>query len=139
MDWKLKQLRPQFGIKTLLWIVLLISVAITAYQRASTTAYQRGFQAGVIYGENQRSFVGTTYSKAYKVADLVTFDPRSESNLTYANDLMRELCKDVLPRTWADQGGAAALSGYAADGMMVVSHDQDGHERIADYLERRSQ
>jgi hypothetical protein len=117
--------------------MLLIAVAITAYQRGSTTAYQRGFREGVIHGENQRSLVGTTYAKAYKVADLVKFDPRAESDLTYANELMRELCNDVLPRTWQDQGGAAALSGYARNGMIVISHDQDGHQRIAEYLNQR--
>lgn len=139
MDWKRIQLRPQFSLKSVLWIMLLIAVAITAYQRAAITAYQRGFQAGVIHAVNQRHFVGSTYAKAYQVTDLVTFDPRSESDLTYANDLMHELCNDVLPRTWQDQGGAATLAGYAKNGMIVISHDQDAHERIADYLDQRRQ
>src|SRR4051794_7412769 len=112
MDRKALQLRPQFSLKSIMWVILLIAVAIAAHQRASTTAYQRGYRAGIVEGENHRQVVGDTYAKAYKVTDLVTFDPRSESNQNYANDLICELRKDVLPRTWVDQGGAAALSGY---------------------------
>src|SRR6267142_1863805 len=97
----LKTFRPQFGMKTMLWTVLLIACVIAAYRS--------GYRAGFVQGENYRKSVGITYVKAYNVGDLVTFDPATTSDLRYADDLIRELCKDVLPKTWQEQGGAATL------------------------------
>jgi len=129
MRWMLKGCRPQFGLRTILWIMLLIASVITAYQR--------GYRTGFFQGENYRNSVGVPYIKPYPVADLVTFDPATTSNLRYADDLIGDLCKEVLPNTWVEQGGQATVAAYASNGTIVVSHDQDGHNRIAAYLEQR--
>lgn len=131
MEWKFARLRPQFRLQSLLWVMVLIAVAITAYKS--------GYRTGFVRGENHRRSVGESYAKAYHIADLVSFNPATTSDLLYADDLVRDLCQKVLPRTWQEQGGKASISGYAKNGMIVVSHDQDGHDRIADYLEQRRQ
>ena len=125
----MKFFRPQFGVKSLLWVMLLMAAVITAYRS--------GFRAGFVQGENYRNSVGATFPKAYNVADLVSFDPATTSALRYAEELIHDLCLNVLPKTWQVEGGPANVAGYANNETIVVSHDQHGHDRIAEYLQQR--
>jgi hypothetical protein len=121
------RLSRQFRLSSLLWLMVVIGVGLAAYRW--------GFQTGLVEGVRHRRWVGTTYAKAYDVSDLVEIKP-NESDLRYAEDLCRDLTKKVLPRTWQEEGGAAAISGYQTNRMIVISHDQDGHDRIAEYLDK---
>lgn len=129
MPWKLSQFRPQFTLRTILWTMFLVAAVIVAYKR--------GFQVGFLQGENFRNAVSIAYVKAYNIADLVTFDPATTSDLLYADDLKRDICNDVLPNTWTERGGPATLSANWPLRTIVIYHDRDGHERIASYLEHR--
>ena len=120
--------RPQFSLRTILWMMVVVAAAISAYRS--------GYIAGLVEAENRRKSVGT-YAKAYNVADLVAFDPTATSELDYAYALIQDLRRDVLPKSWNEQGGPATLAAYANNKVIVVSHDQNGHDNIAEYLQRR--
>ena len=118
----------QFRLQSILWLMLCIAIGLGTYWR--------GYQAGLADKANQRSQVGSMYVKVYNVADVV---PVQETNASVAADLKglaREICGQVLPNTWTENGGNASVAGFEANVSLVICHDQDGHERIAAYLGR---
>jgi hypothetical protein len=122
----------QFSLRTILWLLLMLSVVLTAYRQG----FNVGFSDGVVHGANQRTWVGTVYAKAYNVADLIEQEPPKVPSRAEADDLIRNVTKIVLPHTWQSNGGQAAIAFYESNLMIVASHDRDGHERIAGYLEQ---
>ena len=49
--------------------------------------------------------------------------------------LIRDMEKNVLPRTWDSSGGEASIAEFATNLSLVVSHDKDGHARVAKFLD----
>jgi hypothetical protein len=119
----------QFRLRSLLWLMLLIAIGLGAYWR--------GYEAGIEDKANQRSQVGSIYVKVYNVADVVGMQ-KTNSGTVVADleGLAREISRQVLPNTWHESGGEAGVAGFVTNLSLVISHDQDGHERVAAYLER---
>jgi hypothetical protein len=118
----------QFRLQSVLWLMLCIAIGIGAYRH--------GYDAGVADAANQRSQVGTTFAKVYNVADIVPLQKTGSGVVADLEGLAQDISRQVLPNTWDENGGSAAIAGFEANVALVVSHDQDGHERIAAYLER---
>jgi hypothetical protein len=122
----------QFSLRTILWVMLCAAIGIAAYRW--------GYDAGVVDQKNQRQQVGNVYAMVYYVGDMTPGSKVAAMNSGPQVDLERligDLTAEVLPNTWADRGGAAAIKEFATNQVIVISHDQDGHQRIAKYLERR--
>lgn len=116
----------QFSLRTVLWTTLCIAIGFGAYRC--------GFNAGVTAGIEQRYRVGWVYAKLYQVSDLLN---RSKGDSDEKADLLvKSITGEVLPKTWQQNGGGASIAYYAEKKSVVISHDQDGHERIADHLEQ---
>jgi hypothetical protein len=118
----------QFRLQTILWLMLLIAVGLGTYWR--------GYQAGRADLANQRTEVGSMYVKVYNVADVMPTQKSTSGIAADLKGLAREICSQVLPNTWEMNGGTASVIGIEPSISLVVSHDQDGHERIAAYLQR---
>lgn len=123
----------QFSLRTVFWLMLLIAVGLTAHRRG----YESGFDSGVNEGMNRRKVVGDVYVKVYKASDLVSGAPDVESFAATTDSFVRDVRTHVLPGTWVESGGKAAASFLADRLMLVVAHDQDGQERVAEYLAQR--
>ena len=120
----------QFSLRTCLWLMLCIAL--------SFGAYRWGFDKGFTEGANQRSQVGTAFAKVYQVEDLLLPSlAQGKAGALSADPLVHDIRANVLPNTWNQNGGAASIAAFNSNASIVVSHDQDGHERIADYLEAR--
>jgi len=124
----------QFSLRKVFWLMLLIAVALTAHRRGYNSGFSIGFDSGVSDGLNRRQVVGDAYTKVYDVADLLSDAPTDETPATAANNFVRDVRTNVLPSTWVENGGHAAISLFADKFMLVVSHDQDGQERVAEFL-----
>lgn len=120
----------QFRLQSILWLMLCIAVGLGTYWR--------GYQAGLADKANQRSEVGSTYVTIYNVADVVRPPNANSGNVADLEGLAHDISTQVLPNTWDVSGGNASIVGFgtAANPALVISHDQDGHERVAAYLER---
>jgi hypothetical protein len=120
----------QFSMRSILWLMLCVAVGFAAYRR--------GFDDGFADGANSRHHVGETYVKAYHVADLML--PILANGKTTSLDserLIRDITANVLPNTWNENGGQAGIRAFERNLSLVVSHDQDGHDRVAAYLTKR--
>ena len=129
----------QFSLRTLLWLMLLIGVGLTAHRRGYDTGHKTGFDSGVNEGINRRKVVGQSYAKVYWVTDLLVAGDANIAALITGEGLVKDLRKKVLPGTWMQKGGQAAVSLMDEGDRLVVSHDQEGQERVAEYLEERRQ
>ncbi|HEX5105259.1 MAG TPA: hypothetical protein VFV87_15675 [Pirellulaceae bacterium] len=120
----------QFRLQSVLWLMLCIALAFSAYRYG----YRDGFEDQA----NQRSQVGGTYAKVYRVGDAVRMVKTKSGDVPDMDGLVRDVTANVLPNTWDTKGGGASIAGFALQPTvsLVVSHDQDGHERITAYLER---
>lgn len=101
-------------------------------------AYRWGFDRGFADGANQRSHVGTAYAKIYQVEDLLM--PKLGKRKVAAPDaepLVDDIRANVLPKTWKENGGTAHIATLLTNPSLIVSHDQDGHDRVAEYLDAR--
>jgi hypothetical protein len=118
----------QFSLRSVLWLMLCIAVGFAAYWR--------GFDDGFADGTNSRHQVADPYLKAYSVRDLL---PPLAANETQtrkdAEPLVQDIKRNVLPNTW--KSGGAAIAFFGANSPLVISHDAEGHERIAEFLKRR--
>jgi hypothetical protein len=129
----------QFSLRTVLWVMLVIGVGLTAHRRGYDAGHKTGFASGVNEGLNRRRVVGQSYAKVYSVTELLgDADANSTASVT-GEDLVRDLCATVLPRTWSQQGGNAAAAMMEKGKSLVVSHDQEGHDRVAEYLDEKRQ
>jgi hypothetical protein len=122
--------RPRFRLASLLWLMLCVALTIGMYRY--------GYQSGHEDALNQRAFVGTTNPRIYEVAKIVPMKPGTGGGVIADFDsLMADLKKEVLPYTWDDQGGAATMAEFPTNLSLVVSHDEDGHERIGKWIRQR--
>ena len=129
----------QFSLRTVLWLMLVIGVGLTAHHRGYDAGHKTGFNSGLSEGMNRRKVVGQSYAKVYSVTELLgAADANNASSIT-GEDLVRDLRERVLPSTWMQKGGDAAVTLMDDGDKLVVSHDQDGQERVAEYLEGRRQ
>ena len=129
----------QFSLRTVLWVMLVIGVGLTAHHQGYDAGHKTGFDSGVNEGMNRRKVVGQSYARVYLVKDLLAAADADNASSITGEDLVRDLRAKVLPSTWMQKGGDAALSVMDDGDKLVVSHDQDGHERVAEYLEGRRQ
>ena len=122
--------RLRFRLASLLWLMLCVAIGITAY-RAGVEAARRELW-------HNRSAVGNQYVAVYYVADLV-IRPSPTGNAVIADfeSLTQEMEAKVFPQTWISAGGNASVSGFPTNLSLVVSHDKDGHEEIARFLEAK--
>lgn len=118
----------QFRLVTIFWLTLTIAIGIGAYRH--------GYEAGIDDAANQRSEVGSLVAKAYTVGDIVQLRKTNIGGVPDLEGLVRDLSTQVLPNTWTESGGNAAIVPFEIDESLVISHDQDGHERVAAYLKR---
>jgi hypothetical protein len=125
----------QFSLRAVLWLMLVIGVGLTAHRRGYDAGHQAGFDSGVDEGLNRRKIVGQSYMKVYSVADLLAGSDAENAVAVAGDYLIRGLRENVLPSTWMEKGGQAAVSLMDDGQRLVVSHDQDGQERVAEYLE----
>jgi len=118
----------QFGLRTLLWLILCISIAFGAYRR--------GFEQGTEAYLNHRQEVGRTFNAVYDVSDVLPKKANKSGGVEVDFDwLIDDMKKKVLPQTWDSSGGEASIAEFATNLSLVVSHDKDGHERVAKYLD----
>jgi hypothetical protein len=119
----------QFSLRTIFWIMLSVAIGIAAYRW--------GYNTGFTDRGNQRHEVGKAYATVYYVGDMTPATKVNSGIQVDFDRLITDLTTEVLPNTWVDRGGAAAIKEFQTNQAIVISHDQDGHERIAKYLERR--
>ena len=119
----------QFSLRTVLWVMLCVAIGFGAYRW--------GYDAGITDQKNERQEVGNTFAMVYYVGDTTPGTTVASQSQVDFERLIGELTSEVLPNTWPDRGGAAAIKEFATNQAIVVNHDQDGHERIARYLKRR--
>lgn len=129
MDGKaLKRRFFQFRLSSLFWLMLCICVGIGAYRQ--------GYKSGHSDRANGRKEVGSTYNVVHSVLDIVPMT-RTQTGVTADLDgLVRDLTADVLPETWDTRGGEASIAKFSTNLSLVVSHDSDGQQRVAEYLSR---
>ena len=123
--------RPRFRLASLLWLMLCVALSIGTYR----WAYESGREDALA----QRTFVGRTHARVYDLRDVMPL-PATASGTGVVIDfdsVMLDLKKEVLPNTWEDSGGSATMAEFPTNISLVVSHDDDGHERIAAWMERR--
>jgi hypothetical protein len=118
----------QFSLRTVFWVTLCAAIGIVAYRR--------GYEAGFSEQANQRFSVVNPVLRVYYVSDVVPMKHSQGPNQPDYAQLIEGLKREVLPNTWVDRGGAASVMAFATNASLVVSHDQDGHERVAAYLQR---
>jgi hypothetical protein len=122
--------RPRFRLASLLWLMLCVAL-IGTYR----WAYERGREEALA----QRTFVGRMHNRVYYLQDVMPMPPPSASGgvVLDFDAAMQDLQKDVLPNTWEKNGGSATMAEFVTNISLVVSHDDDGHQRIADWMKRR--
>lgn len=122
--------RPRFRLASLLWLMLCVALTLGTYR----WAYQRGREDALA----QRTFVGRTHPRVYYVQDAMPM-PATQSGGVVLNfdSIIGDLTKEVLPNTWEESGGSATVAEFPTNISLVVSHDEDGHERIAAWMTRR--
>jgi len=108
----------QFGIGTLLFVMLCVA--------GFFAGYRRGFYSG-------QEAKGRTrlYAKAYYVKDIID---TSTTARTAGTRLVSYIEASIAPRSWNTNGGPGALSYYEQNTTIVVSNVQDVHNQIADAL-----
>lgn len=128
----LRHLRPRFRLASLLWLTLCVGAVIAAYR----SGHRNGFELG----RNLREDVGYTFPRKYAVADLVHSRIEEDGKVTVdLEPLLRDLRAMVLPHTWQEAGGNAAVMPYYPNLEIVVLHDLDGQQRVEQFLvERRT-
>jgi len=127
MDEKTPRRYWQFRLRTLLWLMLCIVIGFGAYRQ--------GFERGADVRLSQRQEVGQTTTVVYNVSDVLPMTRTKTGVIVDFDGLIRDMEKNVLPRTWNSSGGEASLAEFAATLSLVVNHDKDGHARVADYLD----
>jgi hypothetical protein len=121
--------RPRFTVAGLLWLTLVVAVTVTAYRY--------GLEAGRKDAWRQRAWLGRTYTKVYYVPDLVTTPSATGTAVADFRSLIEDLETEVFPNTWNTAGGTASAAGFPTNLSLVVSHDQAGHEEVANFLQRQ--
>ncbi|MBC7853787.1 MAG: hypothetical protein IAF94_10155 [Pirellulaceae bacterium] len=127
MDDKTPRRYWQFSVRTLLWLMLCIAIGFGAYRT--------GFENGYSDHLNQRQEVGKTFAASYDVSDVIPCRKTNTAVIVDFDPLINDVTKSVLPNTWEKNGGEASVAEFATNLSLVVSHDKDGHERVAVYLE----
>ena len=127
MDDKTPRRYWQFRLRTLLWLMLCIVIGLGAYRA--------GFENGYADRVDQRQEVGKTFTASYDVSDVIPCRRTNTGVIVDFDSLIRDVTKNVLPNTWEFNGGEAGVAEFATNLSLVVSHDKDGHERVAAYLE----
>ena len=128
MDVKTPRRYSQFRLRTLLWLMLCLVIGLGAYRA--------GFENGYADRINQREEVGATFAASYDVRDVVPTRRTPTGTVVEFDPLIRDVEANVLPKTWSSNGGEAVIAEFATNLTLVVSHDKDGHERVAAYLEK---
>jgi hypothetical protein len=130
MSESFRRWRPRFRLASLLWLMLCVALTIGTYR----WAYQSGREDALA----ERTFVGRTHARAYDLQEIMPIlrGPGNDVVLDF-DSIMRDLKQEVLPNTWTDNGGNAAMAEFPANISLVISHDDDGHERIAAWMKRR--
>lgn len=123
--------RPRFRLASLLWLMLCVALTIGTYR----WAYQRGREDALAL----RTFVGRTHARVYDLKDVMLMPASTTGGGVVLNfdSVMKDLKKEVLPNTWEDAGGSATMSESPVTISLVITHDDDGHERIAAWMKRR--
>ena len=119
--------RPRFRLASLLWLMLCVALVIGTYR----VAYERGREDTLA----MRTFVGRTHVRSYDVQGVMPVTRTGTGVLLDFDSIIRDIQRDVLPNTW--DGSSATIADWPNDISLVISHDADGHERIAAWLERR--
>jgi hypothetical protein len=118
----------QFGLRTLLWLILCIAIGFGGYRQ--------GFEQGTEAYLNHRQEVGRTFNAVYYVSDVLPKKTTTSGGVVVDfNWLIDDMKTNVLPQTWDSSGGEASIAEFATNLSLVVSHDKDGHERVAKYLD----
>ena len=123
--------RPKFGLRFLLLLVLLVAVALGAFQLGHDVGYDEGNQAGFAEGINEKVFAMT-----YRVSDVLPPEADSTVDAKYQK-LIDEIVKEVQPLTWDTADGPASLAPYPQNRAIVVSQTTRGHDELADFLESK--
>ena len=116
----------QFRLASIFWLMLSIGIGIGAYRW--------GYDAGYSDHSHQREFVGMVRLRVYSVADLLPTKPAASDLNVDGKAFIRDLQMEVLPNTWTENGGDANATFFATNRTIVVSHDDEGHDRILEYI-----
>ena len=127
----------QFSLQSVLWLTLAIAVGLAAHRRGYEAGYGSGFGAGVNDGLNRRRAVSFSYVKNHHVMDLVQNSLSAEATESFGNRLVAEIRSKVLPATWLEARGQAFIQYYDDQQVVAVSHDEDGQQRVAEFLSQR--
>ncbi len=123
--------RPRFRVASLLWLMLCVALTLGTYR----WAYENGREDALA----QRTFVGRTHPRVYYVQDAIPMPAaRAGGGVVLDFDsIIGDLQREVLPNTWERNGGSATVAEFPSNISLVVTHDDDGHERIAAWLNRQ--
>ncbi len=123
--------RPRFRLASLLWLTLCVALTIGTYR----WAYQSGREDALA----QRTFVGRTHARVYYLQDVMPMPAKGSGTgvVLDFDSIIGDLQREVLPNTWEESGGSATVAEFPTNISLVVSHDDDGHERIAAWMKRR--
>jgi hypothetical protein len=121
--------RPRFCLASLLWLTTGVAISIGMYRHG----YRRGQEDAV----NNRTLVANMVGHYYFVSKIV---PKKSVGGKLVNDfdtLMSDLRREVLPYTWKEKGGPAWMGADPASNALQICHDDDGHERIGQWIRKR--
>lgn len=123
--------RPHFGLRFLLLLILLVAVALGAFQLGRDIGYDEGNQAGFAEGINEKIFPMT-----YRMADVLPAEADPTVDVEYQK-LMDEIVQEVQPLTWDQAGGPATMAAVPANLAIVVAQTGRGHMELADFLDSK--
>jgi hypothetical protein len=107
----------QFGLKTLLFIVLCICGMLA------------GYRVGLYQGtETKRR--QSNYAQTYRVADLTDLVMTPNGTVESYTTLI-DLITDVIdPGSWQEVGGPGTISEFPASNSLVINQTGENHDRI---------
>lgn len=122
----------QFGIATLLLLMLFIAGLFSGYR----TGYQAGYEAGQQQREQE-----TLVNKVYAVGDLLLQSDKDPANKGVAtrdgspadfDSMIDMITSTIEPSTWDTVGGPGSIVPYENNFSLVVSQTPSVHEKIVD-------
>lgn len=127
--------KPSFRIRSLLLVVFIVALLLSAYEYGRKSGYQAGTLDGFRQGE-AAAFDKNMHVRVYKVSDLVLPSPGATSKAAFADfqALMTGIQQNVVPLSWESKGGMATMAPYPQNLSLIVSTNQYGHDKLVAYI-----